>query len=70
MTLKRKKRKATGKHFALHANAVKNKLQKEIVNRANEPQTNTTDIKETKLQLFLQFSGKKGMQLLSKIKNS
>ena len=64
------KRKAIGKRFALHENAVKNEIQKENVNRTNEPQTNTTDDNETKLQLFLQFSGKKGMQLLSKIKNS
>ena len=40
----------------------------ENINFTNEPQTNTTDKNETKLQLFLSLSGKQGIQLLSKIK--
>ena len=49
-------------------NIIKNKLDKEIVNITNEPQTNTNDNSETKLQLFLPFLGKQGTQLLSKMK--
>ena len=50
-------------------NMIKNELEKENVNITNEPQTNTTDNSEAKLQLFLTFSGKQGIQLLSKMKN-
>ena len=39
-------------------NVIKNKPEKENVNITNDPQTNTTDNSETKLQLFLPFSGK------------
>ena len=49
-------------------NIVQNELQIENVNITNEPQINTTDNNETKLQLFLPFLGKQGIQLLSKIK--
>ena len=49
-------------------NIIKNELEKENVDITNEPQTNTTDNSETKLQLFLPFSGKQGIQLLSKMK--
>ena len=48
-------------------NIIKNELGRENVNITNEPQTNTTDNSETKLQLFLSFSGKQDIQL-SKIK--
>ena len=47
---------------------IKNELEKENADITNEPQTNTTDNSETKLQLFLPFSGKQGTQLLSKMK--
>ena len=49
-------------------NIIKNELEKENVDITNEPQTNTTDNSETKLQLLLPFSGKQGIQLLSEIK--
>ena len=49
-------------------NIIKNELEKENVDITNKPQTNTTDNSETKLQLFLPFSGKQGIQLLSKMK--
>ena len=49
-------------------NIIKNKLEKENVDFTNKPQTNTTNNSETKLQLFLPFSGKQGIQLLSKMK--
>ena len=39
-------------------NIIKNELEKENIDITNEPQTNTTDNSETKLQLFLPFSGK------------
>ena len=51
-------------------NIIKNKLKKENVNITNEPQINTTDNNETKLHLFISFSGRQGIQLLSKMKNS
>ena len=47
---------------------IKNELQKENLNITNEPHNNTTDHSETKLQLFLPFSGKQGIQLLCKMK--
>ena len=47
-------------------NIIENELQKENVNTTNNSQTNTTDNNETKLKLFLPFSGKQGIQLLSK----
>ena len=47
---------------------IKNELEKENTDINNEPQTNTTDKSETKLHLFLPFSGKQGIQLLSKMK--
>ena len=40
----------------------------ENINITNESQTSTTDNSETKLQLFLPFSVKQGIQLLSKTK--
>ena len=49
-------------------NIIKNELEKENVSITNKPQPNTTDISETKQQLYLTFSGKQGIQLLSKIK--
>ena len=49
-------------------NILKNELEEENINITNELQTNTNDNSETKLQLFLPFSGKQGIQLLSKIK--
>ena len=49
-------------------NIIKNELDKENVDITNEPQTNTTENSETKLQLFLPFSGKQGTQLLPKMK--
>ena len=49
-------------------NIIENELQKENVNTTNNSQTNTTDNNETKLKLFLPFSGKQGIQLLSKWK--
>ena len=39
------------------------------VNITNELQSNSTDNSETKLQLFLPFVGKQGIQLLSKMKH-
>ena len=47
---------------------IKNELEKENADITNEPQTNTTDKSKTKLHLFLPFSGKQGIQLLSKMK--
>ena len=44
------------------------KLGKENINITNDPQNNNTDNSKTKLQLFLPFSGKQGIQLLSKMK--
>ena len=44
-------------------NIIKNELEKENVDFTNEPQTNTTNNSETKLQLFLPFSAKQGIQL-------
>ena len=55
-------------NFKTVENIIKNELGKENVNIANESQTNTTDNSETKLQLFLPFSRKQGIQLLSKMK--
>ena len=52
----------------LFNNIIKNELPKENVNITNEPLTDTTGSTETKLQLFLPFSGKQGIQLLSKMK--
>ena len=49
-------------------NIIKNELEKENVGITNEPRTNNTDNSERKLQLFLPFSGKQGIQLLSKMK--
>ena len=49
-------------------NIIKNELEKENVNITNESQTNSADNSERKLQLFLPFSGKQGIQLLSKMK--
>ena len=49
-------------------NMIKNELEEENVDFTQELQTNTTDNSETKLQLFLPFSGKQGIQLLSKMK--
>ena len=49
-------------------NIIKNELEKENVGITNEPRTNSTDNSERKLQLFLPFSGKQGIQLLSKMK--
>ena len=46
---------------------IKNELEEENVDFTHELQTNTTDNSETKLQLFLPFSGKQGIQL-SKMK--
>ena len=51
-------------------NILKNELEEENINITNELQTNTNDNSETKLQLFLPFSGKQGIQLLSKIKKA
>ena len=48
-------------------NIIKNELETNV-DITNEPQTNTTDNSDTKLQLFLPFSGKQGIQLLSKMK--
>ena len=48
-------------------NIIKNQLEQENFDITNKPQTNTTDNSETKLQLFLPFSGKQGIQL-SKMK--
>ena len=45
---------------------IQNELRKENV--TNEPQTDTTDNSETKLQLLLPFSGKQDIQLFSKVK--
>lgn len=47
---------------------IKNELQRENVDIANEPKANNTDNKKTKIQLFLPFSGKQRVQLLSKMK--
>ena len=49
-------------------NIIKNELEKENVNISNEPQTKTSDNSETKLQLFLPFLVKLGIQLLSNMK--
>ena len=46
----------------------KNELQKESVDISNGPKANATDSNETKTQLFLPFSGEKGIQLFSKMK--
>ena len=45
---------------------IQNELKKENV--TNEPQTDTTDNSETKLQLLLPFSGKQDIHLFSKVK--
>ena len=47
---------------------IRNELQRENVNIANEPKANNTDNKKTKIQLFLPFYGKQRVQLLSKMK--
>ena len=44
-------------------NIIKNELEKENVDITNEPQTITANNIETKLQLFLPFSVKQGIQL-------
>ena len=49
-------------------NIIKNELEKENVDITNESQTQTTDNSERKLQLFLPFSGRQGIQLLSQMK--
>ena len=49
-------------------NIIKIQLEQENFDITNKPQTNTTDNSETKLQLFLPFSRKQGIQLLSKMK--
>ena len=49
-------------------NIIKNELEKENINISNEPQTNTTDNRETKIQLSLSFSRKQDIQLLNKMK--
>ena len=46
---------------------IKNELEEENVDFTQELQTNTTDNSETKLQLFLPFSGKQGIQLHPRI---
>ena len=49
-------------------NIIQNEPEKGNINITNTSQTNTTDNSETKLQKFLLFSGKEGIQLLFKMK--
>ena len=49
-------------------NTIQNELEKGNINITNKSQTNTTDNRDTKLQKFLPFSGKEGIQLLFKMK--
>ena len=49
-------------------NIIKNELERENVDITGGAQTNATDNSEAKLQLFFPFSGKQGIQLLSKMK--
>ena len=50
-------------------NIIKSEFQKKNAAVANEPKAKTTDNNERKIQSYLSFSGKKGLEPLSQMKS-